>query len=212
MAKTAPEYESIGESMEKLQKLRRGVTALLSLLILIISIFETATVNAGIKEADVFLDSNWTYAGESTPFADGGWLQAICDTENYIIGVENASNTNSDPDTLVAFYKNDYDENGNPVQQFSYAKHVTQMDYEHCNGMTYDPVDKRILIAGGKALNKENTGCIFIVDSETLGYIEKVKIAEKGRVSAVDYWEKNDQFVFLIGVTQTSFKLSLIHI
>ena len=83
-----------------------------------------ATVNAGIKEADVFLDSNWTYAGESTPFADGGWLQAICDTENYIIGVENASNTNSDPDTLVAFYKNDYDENGNPVQQFSYAKHV----------------------------------------------------------------------------------------
>lgn len=76
MAKTAPEYESIGESMEKLQKLRRGVTALLSLLILIISIFETATVNAGIKEADVFLDSNWTYAGESTPFADGGWLQA----------------------------------------------------------------------------------------------------------------------------------------
>ncbi len=206
MAKTAPEYESIGESMEKLQKLRRGVTALLSLLILIISIFETATVNAGIKEADVFLDSNWTYAGESTPFADGGWLQAICDTENYIIGVENASNTNSDPDTLVAFYKNNYDENGNPVQQFSYAKHVTQMDYEHCNGMTYDPVDKRILIAGGKALNKENTGCIFIVDSETLGYIEKVKIAEKGRVSAVDYWEKNDQFVFLIGVTQTSFK------
>lgn len=44
------------------------------------------------------------------------------------------------------------------------------------------------------------------MDSETLGYIEKVKIAEKGRVSAVDYWEKNDQFVFLIGVTQTSFK------
>lgn len=163
-------------------------------------------VQAGIKEADVFLNSNWSYAGKSTPFEDGGWLQAICDTEDYIIGVENASNTSADPDTLVAFYKNDYDENGNPVQKYSYAKHVTERDYEHCNGMTYDPVNKRILIAGGKPLKKENKGCIFVVDSESLKFKEKVKITDKGRVSAVDYWEKTNQFVFLIGTTQTTFK------
>lgn len=192
--------------MKKNTKLNRTTALVLALLILVTGLLQTVPVSAGIKEADVFLNSNWSYAGESTPFEDGGWLQAICDTENYIIGVENASNTSTDADTLVAFYKNDYDENGNPVQKYGYAKHVTQMDYEHCNGMTYDPVNGRILIAGGKPLKKENKGCIFIVDSESLEYIEKVKITDEGRVSAVDYWGKTNQFVFLIGTTQTTFK------
>lgn len=192
--------------MKRQKRIGRIGAAVLAMLILITFAFETRTVNAGIKEADVFLDSNWTYVGESTPFEDGGWLQAICDTENYIIGVENASNSSSEPDTLVAFYKNDHDENGNPVQQFSYAKHVTQTDYEHCNGITYDPLRGRLLIAGGKALKKQNKGCIFIVDSDSLEYQETVKITDEGRVSAVDYWEQNDQYVFLIGTTQTSFK------
>lgn len=192
--------------MKKITKMNRITAAVLSILILTAGIWQALPVSAAIKEADVFLNSNWSYAGESTPFEDGGWLQAICDTENYIIGVENASNTSTDPDTLVAFYKNNYDENGNPVQQYSYAKHVTEMDYEHCNGMTYDPVNKRILIAGGKPLKKANKGCIFIADSESLEYIETVKITDEGRVSAVDYWEKTNQFVFLIGTTQTTFK------
>ncbi len=192
--------------MKNFTKMNKITAAILAVLMMTAGILQTVPVSAAIKEADVFLNSNWSYAGESTPFEDGGWLQAICDTEDYIIGVENASNTSTDPDTLVAFYKNNYDENGNPVQQYSYAKHVTEMDYEHCNGMTYDPVNKRILIAGGKPLKKGNKGCIFIVDSESLKFIEKVKITDEGRVSAVDYWEKTNQFVFLIGTTQTTFK------
>lgn len=192
--------------MKKISRRKRTAALCLTLLIMTVSTLEAQIAEAAIKDADVFLTSNWSYAGESTPFEDGGWLQAICDTEDYIIGVENASNTSTAPDTLVAFYKNNYDENGNPVEQFSYAKHVTEMDYEHCNGMTYDPTHKRILIAGGKPLKKANKGCIFIVDSESLKFIEKVKITDEGRVSAVDYWEKEDKFVFLIGTTQTTFK------
>src|SRR5699024_3584441 len=105
--------------MKNFTKMNRITAAILAVLMMTAGILQTVPVSAAIKEADVFLNSNWSYAGESTPFEDGGWLQAICDTEDYIIGVENASNTSTDPDTLVAFYKNNYDENGNPVDRKS---------------------------------------------------------------------------------------------
>lgn len=159
-----------------------------------------------IKESDVFLDANWTYAGETSVFEATGWLQSVCSTEDYIICLENYDSKKTNPDTLIAFYKNPYDENGNPVQQYSYAKHVTDKDYEHGNGMTYDPVRNRIVIAGGHALKKKNKGCIFIADGTSLEYQETVKVTEEGRVAAIDYWKDKDEYILLIGTDEDEFQ------
>lgn len=180
---------------------RRGILALAILLLAC-----PAEVSAGIKESDVFLDANWTYAGETSVFTATGWLQAVCATEDYIICLENYDNSKTDPDTLIAFYKNPYDEYGNPVEQYSYAKHVTEMDYEHGNGMTYDPGRNEIVIAGGRAIRRSNTGCIFVVDGDSLEFKRKVKVTDEGRVNAIDYWEEEDQFIMLIGNSKNEFK------
>ncbi len=173
---------------------------------ILLCVFGNTTVFAAIKESDVFLDANWSYVGATSVFQADGWLQALCATEDYLICMENASNTSSAPDTLIAFYKNNYDENGNPVEQFSYAKHITEMDYEHGNGMTYDPVRNEVVIAGGKALQPENTGCIFIVDADTLQFKRKVHVTDEGRVAAIDYWKDTGQYILLIGSDDNVFK------
>ncbi|MGI6069336.1 MAG: InlB B-repeat-containing protein [Blautia sp.] len=180
-------------------------TAAFLLLVLLGSAWSLDTWGA-IKESDVFLDANWKYAGETSVFQATGWLQAVCSTDDYIICLENYDNNKTNPDTLIAFYKNPYDEDGNPVQQYSYAKHITEMDYEHGNGMTYDTVRNEIVIAGGRAINKANTGCIFIVDGDTLKFKRKVKATDEGRVAAIDYWKDKDQYVLMIGNKKNEFK------
>lgn len=192
---------------------RKGTTRIYGLaavaVFLLAALLPAAEVKGAIKESDVFLDANWTYAGETSVFQATGWLQAVCATDDYIICLENYDNSKTDPDTLIAFYKNPYDENGNPVEQYSYAKHITEMDYEHGNGMTYDPVRNEIVIAGGRAINKSNTGCIFIVDGDTLEFKRKVKVTDEGRVNAIAYWEDKDQYIMLIGNSDNEFKFIL---
>lgn len=176
---------------------------LLSLFLCGISVTE---IRGAIKESDVFLDANWSYAGETSVFQATGWLQAVCATKDYIVCLENYDNNKTNPDTLIAFYKNPYDEKGNPVKQYSYARHITQMDYEHGNGMTYDTVRNEIVIAGGRAIRKKNTGCIFIVDGDTLKFKCKKKVTDEGRVAAIDYWKDKDQYVLMIGNSKNEFK------
>ena len=59
------------------------------------------------------------------------------------------------------FYKGSTDENGNEVRPYSYAKSVTEMDYEHGNGMAYNPYTRELVIAGGRNLSPENKGCLL---------------------------------------------------
>lgn len=74
--------------------------------------------------------------------------------------------------------KNDYDEHGNPVERYSVAKQVTEMDYEHGNGMTYNPNTNEILIVGSTPLSPENQGYVYIVDADTLKFKKKVHEAD----------------------------------
>ena len=103
-------------------------------------------VDAGakIKEVSALENPQWTMVGQASVTQEDGWLQSMCVTDHYIICFENTSNRKGEPDTLLAFYKNDYDENGNPVQRYSLAKTVAEMDYEHGNGMTITAILMRL--------------------------------------------------------------------
>ena len=142
---------------------------------------------ADLESADVFQDSQWGLLLEYELDNDIENFQSICVTDQYIVCLVNSSNKEAIPDRLIAFYKNDTDENGEPVEQYSYAKTVCETDYEHGNGMTYNPETDEIIIAGGHPLKQENFGCLFVVDAQTLQFKRKIQISSEWRVRAVSY-------------------------
>ncbi len=154
--------------------------------------------SAKIKEVSALENPQWTMVGQVGVTQEESWLQSMCVTENYIVCFENTSNNDDDPDTLLAFYKNDYDENGNPVERYSLAKTITERDYEHGNGMTYNRNTNEIIIAPSKPRNKKNMGIVYKVDGTTLEYKETVTVADNTmRVEAVDYDTENGQYILL---------------
>lgn len=153
-----------------------------------------------LKAPDVFDAGKWTYIGETGKFKEEGAIQSVCVTRDYILCLENASNNTKEPDTLVAFYKNDYDHNGNPVEQYSYAFNISERDYEHCNGMTYNERDNKVVIAAGPTKVKKNRGKVFILDADTLKYERAVSVINNGdSVAGIAYMEDKNQYVLMIG-------------
>src|SRR5699024_8514106 len=90
------------------------------------------------------------------------------------------------------------DPQGNPVKQYSYAFHVTEMDYEHGNGMTYNPNTREIAIAGLFNNGKNNRGAVFIVDADTLQFKRKVTVGNgQWNFFGIDYVADTDQYVLM---------------
>lgn len=173
----------------------------------LLSAFSIQT-EAAIKDATVFQDVDWQYMGESPVISDTGWLQSMCSTKDYIICLENSSTKDSSPDTFLAFYKNDVDENGNPVEKYSLAKQVTETDYEHANGMTYNPKTNEILVVGATPLKEENRGLVYIVDADTLKLKRTVRLSHTYNLLGIAYSEDTDQYVvqfFNVGYTTSFF-------
>jgi len=152
-------------------------------------------VYADLESADVFQDSQWGLLLEYELDNDIENFQSICVTDQYIVCLVNSSNKEAIPDRLIAFYKNDTNENGEPVEQYSYAKTVCETDYEHGNGMTYNPETDEIIIAGGYPLKQENFGCLFVVDAKTLQFKRKIQISSEWRVRAVSYCSDKNSYL-----------------
>ena len=140
------------------------------------NIFITGTnVSADEKTSDLE-PVPWSKVTESSKKKENSWLQSMCATDQYIVCLVNASKKGTDPDTLIAFYRNTTDTDGNPVEQYSYAFSVTETDYEHGNGMTYNPSTQEIAIAGLFTNDPSDAGAIFIVDANTLHFKRKVQV------------------------------------
>lgn len=154
---------------------------------------------ADLKSSDAFVDSEWTLLTEYEIGNNTSNLQAVCSTDTYIVCLINASNDEALPDTLVAFYKGGSDADGNAVTPYSVAMEVTEMDYEHGNSMAYNPNTREIVIAGGKNLNPDNKGCVFIVDADTLKFKRKVKVSDEWNVHAIDYSANNNNYLIQKG-------------
>lgn len=172
----------------------RYLRFLLTIMGLILVVSCGQDVYADIGSADVFEGAKWEYTHEASSI-NKAWVQSSCVTDKYIVCFQNGSSKKSTPDSLIAFYKTDRDENGNEVPKYSYAKHVTEMDYEHGNGMTYNPHTNEIYIAAGPLLNPENSGNIYVVDGDTLMYKRTIRVGDGSHnFDFVAYIEDTNQY------------------
>lgn len=168
------------------------LTALLSV-VLLWWIWNPLDVHAEIASDNAFEGVTWEKIIEED--REAGVVQSICATEDYIITLENYADGSDEPDIVKAYYRNDTDADGNPVEKYSLAKRVAATNYEHANGMAYNPNTKEIAVALYTHMHPENRGCIFLMDSETLEYKSTVKISDDYNILGIDYDEGNDRYI-----------------
>lgn len=125
----------------------------------------------------------------------GGVVQSVCATEYYIITMENMADNPDVPDIVSAYYRRDTDENGNPVTPYTLAKRVQSREWEHCNGMAYNPGTNEIYVALYTHTIAENRGCLYVMDPDTLDYKRTIKISDDYNILGIDYQEENNRYV-----------------
>ena len=156
-----------------------------------------ADVHAEITGDDAFNNMEWEVVFDDDIQSAHGVIQSICCTDFYIITIENTSEDPNQPDTVSAYYKLPYDENGNEVEQYSLAKRVRDFDWEHGNGMTYNPRTHEIYVALYTALRPENAGCIFVMDPDTLSFKNSIKIADGYNILGIEYLADSDEYMII---------------
>lgn len=160
--------------------------------------FSMEDVQADVADAESLSSAIFGYFSEFSVTQDSGWLQCMVATDQYILCIEN-NETAADPyqpDTILAFYKNDHDKDGNPVEQYGYATSICETDFEHANGAAYNPYTNEIVIVPGPLNNKSNKGNIFILDADTLRLKETVNVGGGVRnYTCVGYSELTRQWI-----------------
>ena len=142
-------------------------------------------VHADIYDASDLIYADWEAIGELETSSARGWPQSICVTDKYIVCLINGAAAEAIPDTLIAFNKDDY----------SYAFEVTERDYEHGNGMTYNSKTNEIYVMPGPCLDKENEGNIYVVDADTLHWKRTFQSSSGQNFGGIEYLESTDQYV-----------------
>lgn len=176
-------------------KLLMGIIALASFLMI-----SGMECKAEITGDDAFSDLTWEQVFEEDVIGSEGVVQSICATEDYIICIENTSDLLDTPDTVSAYYKNNVDKDGNPVEQYSLAHRVQDKNWEHGNGMAYNPNTGEIYVALYTSMNTENRGCLYIMDPETLQFKGKIKISDDYNLLGIDYMKDSDQYLIQTNV------------
>lgn len=151
---------------------------------------------AQIASEDALYDSIWNYLFEDS-MVNNGVVQSICATPEYLITIENTSNDPTQPDTVSAYYKNPFDQDGNPVPQYTLAMRNTDFDWEHGNGMTYNSNTHEIYVALYSNDAGDNEGCIYVMDPDTLSFKRKIQIAEGYNILGIDYDSEHDVYYTL---------------
>ena len=145
---------------------------------LLLSVLCPFTVQAQIASPQAFQNLSWKMVKEESIETEHGVVQSICATDDYIVCLENVLDGSGQPDIVKAYYRNDKDKNGNPIEQYSLAMQVQETDYEHANGMAYNPNTNEIAVSLYTSYQKENRGCLFIMDADTLKFKRKVKVTD----------------------------------
>lgn len=158
-------------------------------------VYGTAAAAAGIAEDDAFEGAKWEKIIEDEIEGEQGVVQSMCATEHYIVCMENTGDNTDAPDVIKAYYRNTVDENGNPVEQYSLAKRVAEQNYEHANGMAYNPNTGEIAVALYTSNDEQNRGCIYLMDAQTFTYKGKVQISDQYNILGIDYDEEYDRYV-----------------
>lgn len=182
---------------QKLIHTFKYISLLLTFILSVLFILPAEPVLGAVKTSDLET-TQWNMIMESSIIDTNGQLQSMCATDQYIVCFVNGDKKTTKPDTLIAFYRNSTDANGNPVEPYSYAFHVTEMDYEHGNGMTYNPTTQEIAIAGLFTNDPSNAGAVFIVDANTLRFKRKVQVGNGSmNYFGIDYDQENDRYILM---------------
>lgn len=174
-------------------KIIRGMLVLFVLLCL-----DGRETRAEIAGDDALKNLQWTQVLEEP--RNGGVVQSVCATEYYIITMENIADDPNTQDVISAYYRKKTDENGNPVTPYSLAKRVQNREWEHCNGMTYNPNTNEIYVALYTNTIEENRGSLYVMDPDTLEYKRTIKISDDYNILGIDYIEDSDQYVIQTNV------------
>lgn len=138
-----------------------------------------------IKEADVFADAQWNFLTKWTMDSKKGVVQSMCETEQYIVCYQDVG-VKGKPDIITVFDRYSYE----------LLFEIKDMDYEHGNGMTYNPNTNQIYIAPYTTKTAENSGCIFVLDADTLAYKYKIRVSDGSwEASAIEYVEGRNQYI-----------------
>lgn len=143
-----------------------------------------ALVYAKNTDASAFEHLTWEKILEQSVETKNGVVQSICATDQYIICLENSGDSSSEKDIAYAFYRNPWDENGNPVEQYSLAFKNKNWDWEHCNGMCYNPDRDEIYVALYTNNDPASRGCVYVMDPHTLD--RKTDAYDNGRIHIAD--------------------------
>ncbi len=162
--------------------------------------WEPMEVHAEIASDDAFEGVTWEKIIEGDIEAPKGIVQSMCVTDDYIILIENYDDTADRSDIIKAYYRNDTDVHGKRVEKYTQAKRVVERNYEHGNGMAYNPNTREIAVALYTHLNPENRGCIFLIDADTLSFKKKVKIADDYNILGIGYDEALDRYIIQTNV------------
>lgn len=181
--------------MKKSKGLRRGLAAILLFICVCITLTEPDMAFAQISGPDAFANVEWKLVHEEALQGDIGVVQSVCATEDYIIVIENTSDFSNAPDVVSAYYKNTTDAAGNPVEQFSRAKRVEDTDWEHGNGMAYNPNTHEIYVALYTSKSAETRGCLFVMNPDTLQLTRTIKVTDDYNILGIDYKQDTDQYV-----------------
>lgn len=177
------------------------VTGLIGIVLLwCIWIGEPLEVHAEIASDDAFEGVTWEKIIEDEIEGPKGVIQSMCVTDHYIILIENFDDSAEQPDIIKAYYRNDTDAHGSPVEKYTLAKRVVERNYEHGNGMAYNRKTGEIAVALYTHLNPENRGCIFLMDAETLSFKKKVKVADDYNILGIGYDEELDRYIIQTNV------------
>lgn len=153
--------------------------------------------HAEVTGDEAFQALNWELVYDDQV---SGVVQSICATEDYIITIENISDSPLESDVVSAYYKNNVDENGNPVQQYALAKRAADTCWEHGNGMAYNPHTHEIYVALYTNSIPENRGCLYVMDPDTLAYKRTIKVSDDYNLLGIDYKEDTNQYVIQTNV------------
>lgn len=155
---------------------------------------------AEIAGADAFEGLVWEKVYEEKRLGESGIVQSVCVTEDYIICIENTSDYTGEPDVVSAYYRGEKDKDGNPVQPYTLAKRVADTDWEHGNGMAYNPNTHEIYVALYTDKNPENRGCLYVMDPDTLQMKRKIKVSNEYNILGIGYQKDKDRYVIQTNV------------
>ena len=175
--------------------LLRILLFLLMVGVMIGSVCHAVPVRAEVTGEEAFEDMDWEVVYREDVVKDTGVVQSICATDQYIVIIENTADNSEVNDTVSAYYRYDHDADGNPVEQYSLAKRVQDSEWEHGNGMTYNPKTNEIYVALYTSLVEGNEGSLYVMDPETLEYKRTIHVEDGYNILGIDYVEDKDQYV-----------------